>query len=450
MARETPSWGIEPVPERLRVLSAADLTMLWGNLGVSLLVLVLGALLVPALSLRDALIAVVVGSVIGNLMLGVAGMIGADARVPSMVLLRSPLGHRGSYLPTALNVAQCLGWATFELIIIAAAASALSDDVFGFRAKPAWTIFFGVAAAVLALMGPIGFVRRFLRRFAVYAVAASMVYLTYWVLWNADLSRLWSAKGEGGMSIWLGIDLVIAITVSWVPLVADYTRFSRDRRSALVGSGLGYFIGASWILVLGVVLVLDRNLTDPTRIPVAVAAGGAAAALALFAVTVDETDEAFANVYSTAVSLQNLMPRVPQWLLILAVSTISTIGALTINLAHYLDFLYLLGSCFVPLFGVLLADWLVAGMRYRRDDFFAAPAFRPAFIGAWVAGFALYQWLQPVGPSWWTDIVKNAHPSQFSIGASLPSFTLAFLLAGLAGLARPSVARAAYQSSHLR
>ncbi len=442
MPHDTPSWGIEPVPERLRVLGGADQTMLWANLGVSLLVLVLGALLVPALSLRDALIAVVVGSVIGNAMLGVAGMIGADARVPAMVLLRSPLGLRGSYLPTGINVAQCLGWATFELIIIASAASALSDDVFGFRAKPAWTIFFGIVAAVLALMGPIGFVRRFLRRFAVYAVAASMIYLTYWVLWNADLGSLWSAKGEGGMSIWLGVDLVIAITVSWVPLAADYTRFSRSRRIALLGSGVGYFIGATWILALGVVLVLDRNVTDATQVPVAVAAGGAAAALALLALTVDETDEAFANVYSTAVSLQNLLPGVPQRLLILAVSTVSTIGALTINLAHYLDFLYLLGSCFVPLFGVLLADWLVVGMRYRRDDFFAAPAFRPAFIAAWAAGFALYQWLQPVGPSWWTDIVENAHPSQFSIGASLPSFALAFGLAGLASLAarRPAVA----------
>ncbi len=434
MQRETPSWGIEPVPERLRILGGADLTMLWANLGVSLLVLVLGAALVPALSLRDALIAVVVGSVIGNLMLGAAGMIGADGRVPAMVLLRAPLGHRGSYLPTGLNVAQCLGWATFELIIIAAAASALSEDIFGFEAKAAWTIFFGAVAAVLALMGPIGFVRRFLRRFAVYAVAASMLYLTYWVLWNADLGSLWSAPGEGGISTWLGIDLVIAITVSWVPLVADYTRFSRDRRSALVGSGVGYFIGATWILALGVVLALDRGLSDATEIPVAVAAGGAAAAIALFAVTVDETDEAFANIYSTAVSLQNLMPGVPQRLLIVAVSTVSTIAALTIDLAHYLDFLYLLGSCFVPLFGVLLADWLVVGMRYRRDDFFAAPAFRPTLIGAWVAGFALYQWLQPVGPGWWTDLVDNAHPSKLSIGASLPSFALAFVLAGLAGL----------------
>jgi len=131
-------------------------------------------------------------------------------------------------------------------------------------------------------------------------------------------------------------------------------------------------------------------------------------------------------------------------MLIVTVSTVSTIGALTIDLAHYLDFLYLLGSCFVPLFGVLLADWLVAGMRYRRDDFFTAPAFRPALIGAWVAGFALYQWLQPVGPSWWTDVVENAHPSQWSFGASLPSFALAFLLASLAGLMRRPVARTAH------
>jgi NCS1 family nucleobase:cation symporter-1 len=188
--------------------------------------------------------------------------------------------------------------------------------------------------------------------------------------------------------------------------------------------------------VLGVVLVLDRNLTDAAKIPAAVAAGGAAAALALFALTVDESDEAFANIYSSAVSLQNLLPRVPQQILIVTASTVATIGALTINLAHYLDFLYLLGSFFVPLFGVLLADWLVAGARYRREDFFAAPAFRAAPVGAWIAGFALYQWLQPVGPSWWTSIVQHAHPSYFSLGASLPSFVVAFALAGLAGLTR--------------
>ena len=434
MQDETPNWGIEPVPDRLRVLGALDQTMLWGNLGVSLLVLVIGSLLVPALSLRDALIAIVVGSVIGNAMLGVAGMIGADARVPSMVLLRAPLGRRGSFLPTALNITQCLGWATFELIIIAAAAAALSDEILGFRAQWAWTIFFGAAAAALALMGPVGFVRRFLRRFALWAVLASLAYLTWWALYEPDVGELWSAKGEGGMSIWLGIDLVIAITVSWVPLVADYTRFSRGRRAALVGSGLGYFLGATWILAIGVFIVAGRGISDPVDVPAAVAAGGLAAALALLAVTVDETDEAFANVYSTAVSAQNFVPRASQRLLIALVAATATIGALTIELRTYESFLLLLGSFFVPLFGVLLADWLVAGMRYRQSDIFSAPAYRPALIASWLLGFALYHWLHepPLGPSWWVDIVEETSQPGVGVGASLPSFAAAFCLAGIA------------------
>jgi nucleobase:cation symporter-1, NCS1 family len=444
---ETPSWGIQPVPERLRVLGVLDQTMLWGNLGVSLLVLVIGGFLVPALSLRDALIAVLVGSVIGNAMVGVAGMIGAQARVPSMVLLRAPLGRQGSLLPTGLNMAQCLGWATFEIIIIAAAAAALSDEVFGFRAEWAWTIAVGACAALLALLGPIGVVRRILRRFALWAVVASLVYLTWWTLSNVDVRELWRFEGEGGMTIWLGVDLVIAVTVSWVPLVADYTRFSRDRRAALVGSGGGYFLGATWMLLLGIVLMQSLNLQDTAELPAAVAAGGLAAGLALLAVTVDETDEAFANIYSTAVSAQNALPRVPQRFLIVIVSAAATLGALAIELREYESFLLLLGSFFVPLFGVLLADWLVSGMRYGRHEIFGAPTVRPTLIAAWLLGFALYHWLHvpPLGPSWWVDVVEQTHQPDLGIGASLPSFAGAFCLAVLAAsLTRRRSAVAAY------
>src|SRR3954464_6041657 len=134
MDERTPAWGIEPVPERLQVLGFLDTFLLWGNLSISLLVIVAGALLVPALSLPLALLAILVAAVAGNLLLGLAALIGADARVPAMVLLRAPLGHRGSYLPTALNVVQCLGWGVFELWIIATAANALSKQVFHFDA----------------------------------------------------------------------------------------------------------------------------------------------------------------------------------------------------------------------------------------------------------------------------------------------------------------------------
>jgi putative hydroxymethylpyrimidine transporter CytX len=425
------SWGVEPVPERLRVLGAVDTFLLWGNLGVSLLVITAGAALVPALSLPDALLAILVGCVLGNFMLATAGAIGVDARVPGMVLLRAPLGRRGSYLPTAVNVLQGVGWTVFELLIIATAAAALSDELFGFRAQWLWTLVFGAAALVLALLGPIGFVRRFVRRIAIWAVPLAVLYLTWWALDGVDLGALWDAPGDGGLTTWQGADIVVGITVSWIPLAADYTRFSRTRRDAFVGTGAGYLVPDAWLLALGVVLVLSRDLADPAALPTAVVAGGVAAILALFALLVSETDEAFANTYSAAVSIQNLVPNAPQPLLIVVVGCVSVAGALVIDLVSYQSFLLLLGSVFVPLFAVLLADWLAAGARYSPDDVFGAPAWRPGLIAAWVAGFALYQWLHPTGPSWWTEQVARLDPPDWEIGATVPSFLVSFALAAV-------------------
>ena len=437
------SWGIDPVPERLRVLGGIDLGLLWGNLGVSLLVVAAGAALVPALSLRDALVAIVVGCLIGNLMLGVAGGIGADARVPGMVLMRAPLGRRGSYLPTGLNALQGIGWTVFELLIIATAAAALSDEIFGFRAQWLWTLVFGAFALALALMGPIGFVRRFVRKLAVWAVPFALLYLTWWALDGADLGSLWAQPGTGGLSVWQGADIVIGITVSFVPYAADYTRFSRDRRGAFLGTGIGYFVPDVWLLALGVVLVLSRDLSDPAALPAAIVAGGFAAALALFALLVTETDEAFANAYSAAVSLQNLVPRAPQPLLIVLVMSAAVAGALIIDFISYQTFLLLLGSVFVPLFAVLLADWLTAGLHYSEADVFEAPAWRLGLIAAWLGGFALYQWLFPTGPSWWVDAVEKLDPPAWGIGATVPSFLVSFAIAAIvAALGRRSAAGA--------
>jgi putative hydroxymethylpyrimidine transporter CytX len=432
MDERTPNWGIDPVPERLRVLGLLDLTLLWGNLSISLLVIVAAAGLVPMLSFPHALLAILIGALAGNLLLGLAAAIGADARVPGMVLLRAPLGRRGSYAPTVLNVAQNLGWSTFELIIISTAAAALSERVFGFSERWLWALLFGAVSLALGLMGPIGFVRRYVRKFAVWAVAASIAYLTWWAIDRAHWSHLWHSPGTGGLSLGQGIDLVIASIISWTPLAADYTRFARGRRSAFLGAGVGYFFPTLWCFALGAVLVLERNLSDPAQIPNAVASGSVLAVVALLMLTVDESDEAFADVYSTAVSLQNLLPRASQRLLIVIVACVATAGAIAIDLGNYLTFLFLLGSVFVPLFGVLLADWLVRGAHYGERDIFEAPVVRWERLVAWVAGFVLYQWLSPVGPSWWTDAVGHLEPGHARLTASLPSFAAAFGLTLLA------------------
>jgi putative hydroxymethylpyrimidine transporter CytX len=427
--RTSPAWGIEPVPDRFRVLGLLDTGLLWGNLGVSLLVIVAGALLVPALSVPEALIAIAAGSLLGNAMVGTAGLIGADGRVPAMVLMRAPLGRNGSYAPTGLNIVQCLGWSTFELIVIATAAAALSDELVGVGAQWLWTLVFGGLAIALGFLGPVGLVRRVLRKFAVWIVLASLVYLTWWALDAVSLRELWEAPGEGGLSTWQGIDLVVGITVSWVPLAADYTRFSTGRRAAFFGAGVGYLVPGTWMLLLGVLIVLGRDVADAAALPAAVAGAGLASALALLAVTVDETDEAFANIYSGAVSFQNVLPRVPQRLLVAAVGGLATLGALALDVSDFEPFLYLLGSFFVPLFAVLLADWLTRGRGYGRDDFFAAPPLRPGLLLTWLAGFSLYQWLSPSGPDAWIDLVGRLDPPGWGIGATLPTFAATFAAA---------------------
>jgi nucleobase:cation symporter-1, NCS1 family len=433
MSIEERSWGVTPVPERLRTLSGLDVGFLWGSLGISLLVLVAGTFL-AALGLKEALLSIGVGAVLGCALLGLAGLIGAERRVPGMVLLRSPLGRRGSYGPTVLNVAQNVGWATFELIVIATAANALADQIFGFRARWLWVLVFAAVTLALALAGPISFVRRYVRRFAVWAVVASTGYLTWWALDGARVGKLWSGEAAGGLTFWQGVDLTVAMAASWLPLAADYTRFARSPRGAFWGTSLGYLVPLAWLYALGALLFLSRGLDDTTALLTAVAGGGAASALALLALTVDETDEPFANVYSAAVSLQNLFPRAPQRLLVVLVGAVATAGALVIDLGRYQSFLFLLGSFFVPLFGVLAADFL-AGEA-------AETSVRWSGLAAWIAGFAAYQWIQPTGPAWWTDLAGGIPGAgEFTGGASLPSFAVAFALYAALRYARAPLGR---------
>ncbi|HEY2073299.1 MAG TPA: cytosine permease, partial [Gaiellaceae bacterium] len=224
------------------------------------------------------------------------------------------------------------------------------------------------------------------------------------------------------------VDLVIGSVVSWTPLAADYTRFARTRKGAALGAGVGYFVPTIWCIGLGILVVLARGVSDAQALPAAVAAAGGVAFVALLAITIDESEKAFADIYSTAVSLQNFLPRMSQRVLITIVSVVATGLALALNLGNYQNFLYLLGSFFVPLFGVLVADWLTEHAHYEPTNVFNDVEWRPAALVAWLVGFGLYQWLSPVGPAWWTRLVAHTHPQSVSFTASLPSFAAAFAL----------------------
>src|SRR5206468_7082015 len=107
-----------------------------------------------------ALLAIVLGSVIGCVPLALVGLAGAREGVPGMVLFRPVLGLRGSYLPSVLNIAQLIGWTGFELW----AMSLVADQILHISY---WFWLPGVAAVctLLALGGPVLVVRRWLERF---------------------------------------------------------------------------------------------------------------------------------------------------------------------------------------------------------------------------------------------------------------------------------------------
>ena len=221
-----------------RPLGFLDQTALWGNLGISLLLVVAGAYVLapdpglPALGLGAALVAVVVGAVLGNVLLGFGARAGAETGAPAMVLLRGLFGWRASWVPTVANIAQNLGWATVEIMVIAAAAGQVART-----GVPRWAavLLTGGVATLMALR-PLGVVRGYLKRVAVWVVLASTAYLFVQVL----RQPMPSLGGGSWTAFWKSVDLVIALPISWLPLAADYTRHSREPRDAFYGAAIGY------------------------------------------------------------------------------------------------------------------------------------------------------------------------------------------------------------------
>ncbi|RAY14594.1 allantoin permease [Actinomadura craniellae] len=431
---EAPYTLDEPAP---KVLSFWDQGAFWANLGVSLFAFS-GAytLLAPDdagglhLPITAGIAAMVVGTVLGGLMLGLAAVPGQRTGQPSMVLLRGLFGARPSYAPTALNIAQLIGWGTFELIVIADAARALHDGI------PRWTyvVAAGLLTTVLALW-PLGSVR-VLRRYVTAAVAVALVYFYVQLLREPlpDLGLVPGGDDGSWAKFWVGADAALAVSISWVPLAADYTRHARSARGAFGAATVGYGVTQIIAYTLGLLaLALVAGDSEQVYTPFL----GVALGAWFFAVFVlREADQSFANVYSTAISIQNIVPRADRRVLAVALGTVITVLALLIDMGDYSSFLSLIGSVFVPMLGVLAVDFFLG--RGRSWDLSRTAPARWGMIAAWALGFVTYQLINPGWVSWWagfwTDLrsALGFTPADW-MSASLLSFAVAGVAAYLIG-----------------
>jgi nucleobase:cation symporter-1, NCS1 family len=431
-----PEWGIEPVPSRFRLLGFLDYFVLWGDLGIGLLVLLAGSFLVPGLGLKWAILATVVGSLLGCLLISLVGALGSRSGLPTMVLLRPVLGIRGSYLPSVLNVIQLIGWTIFEFVIMGFAADSISKAVFGHSSLVIWTAVFAAIVIMMGIGGPIGVVRQWLEKFAVWVVIATAIWLTWHLLTTANLATLFSQSGDGSLPFWVGVDLVIAMPISWLPLIADYNRFAHKPSPAFWGTFLGYFVTNVWFYVLGAVVFLMAGLIQEPKgfvSSITLTAGW----VALLILLVDETDNAWADLYSATVSIQNVFPKIKQRWLILGLGIFSFLIAVVLDITQFENFLLLTGSFFIPLFGVLIADYL---LRRRWKDS-VSEFFRPHgtywFRGgwnipgliAWLIGLVVYHVTNPTTLGVFFPVWSQVIPKTLTLfGGSIPSFAAAFAI----------------------
>ena len=218
------------------------------------------------------------------------------------------------------------------------------------------------------------------------------------------------------------------------PLAADYTRHSRDERSAVLGTLLGY--GSMQVLCyfigLLALVTVAKNPNDIYGAFIAVPLGSVAFAI----LATRELDQSFANVYSTAVSVQNLRPKWDRRFLSISIAAVTTVLALTMNISDYENFLVLLGSVFVPMFGVLVVDFFV--LSRGRWDLSVHAASRATMLAPWAVGFCVYQLINPGYVSWWVSFWLRIngwihfHPATW-MSASVCSFLAAGVVTLLGG-----------------
>ena len=421
---EAPLTLLEEPP---RPLGFGDQAVLWGNLGITLTIPVAAAFVLQpvagasALTLGAAVTVVLLGTVLGTLVLALSAVPGAQTGAPAMMLLRGLVGRRTSWLPTALNVAQCVGWAAVEIFVIAEGGSKL----FPGAPRPLFVLGAGVVATALAVW-PLGFIRK-LRRYAVWLVLAATAYLFVEVLRHG----LPTVEGGSWQQFWPAFDIVVALPISWAPLAADYARHSRSPRAAFGGALVGYATAAAAYFLLGILAITASSQAgvDPMGALLALPAGAVALAILL----IDEIDEAFANLYSTALSAQNFRPTLDRRVIAVGVGAMATGLALATDIIGYESFLFLIGSLFIPLYAVLLVDYFLV-RRGRWDVGEHAPA-RPLMLLPWLAGFAAYQLLNPGTVPWWSETWQAAQGAlRFAPPTWLSASLTSFVVAGVATL----------------
>ena len=345
---------IQPVSDHERNLNGLDFFLLWAGVAISLAEIWAGGFLAP-MGFWLGIGAIVLGHIIGNTFMALGGIIGSEHGIMSMVSVRPSFGIRGSSLAAVLNIIQLIGWASIMLIIGGRAGAMLGKPMGGILAsKSLWIIAIGLGTLLWAQVTgkPIW---RVLQKLTVIGLLLLMVLMS-----GVSVKEFGSGVFDirpREMPFMIGLDLVIAMPISWMPLVSDYSRFSKRTAPAFWNTWLGYFLISSWMYVLGLTATMVAGAGDPGSLILQLMGGVGLAVPALIMVVFSTITTGFPDVYSATCSTMNISQKFSSKTILWAAGIISILVALVFPMEQYENFLFLIGAMFVPLFGVVLTDY---------------------------------------------------------------------------------------------
>ena len=371
--------------------------LIWFGAGVSIAEILTGTYF-AALGFGRGLAAILVGHVIGCIMLFLAGVIGGKTRKSAMETVKDSFGSHGGQLFAILNVLQLVGWTAIMIYDGALAAGGIFTV-----GHWVWCLVIGALIIVWILIGITNLGK-------VNTVAMAALFILTLILFKIiffDGTVVTSITDET-FSFGAAVELAVAMPLSWLPLISDYTREAKEPVKATAVSAITYGIVSCWMYVIGMGAAIITGEYDIAQIMLKAGLGIAGLLIIVFS-TVTTT---FLDAYSAGISSETVVNKWNGKHVAIVVTVLGTIAAIVYPMDNITDFLYLIGSVFAPMIAIQIADFFLL-----KQDKSSQAVHMPNMI-IWVIGFVVYRILMNV---------------DMPVGNTLPDMVITIILCLIAG-----------------
>ena len=353
-----------------RRLSTPTLGLIWFGASVSLAEILTGTFFVP-LGLEQGLAAILVGHIIGCILFWLVAYVSAKTGASAMGAATRSFGHAGSNLFAVANVIQLVGW-TAIMVVSGAAAANLLVPLLG---EAGWCVVIGALIVFWIAIG----VKRMGRAQSFAAVL--LLVLTFVASSAVFGGTSITPSGDEGLSFGAAVELAVAMPLSWLPVVGDYTREAKRPGAGATMATITYFVGSCWMFAIGLGCALFAGSDDIA----AVMAQAGMGLIGILVVVLSTVTTTFLDAQSAGVSAESIHPKLNARICGIIAAVVGTALAIFAPVSNFEEFLYLIGSVFAPMAAIVIADYFI-GHRDRSD---VAVDWRNIVL--WVLGFALYR-----------------------------------------------------------